>query len=102
MKNILIYFKKEVERRVAEGLFFFGDEDEDDQFYDSFAMYRAFSQEDEDEGGYGGDIKDKIFWFYFSYMVVLYREDIFNNIDESIFSFLMFDIGISNSFFLRI
>eukprot|EP00105_Crassostrea_gigas_P001535 XP_011413762.1 PREDICTED: regulator of G-protein signaling 22-like isoform X1 [Crassostrea gigas] len=85
--------KYEAERRAAEGLPPLGDEDEDDQFHDPFAMHRAPSQEDEDEGGHGGDTKDKISWSYSSYMAALHREDILNNTDESTFSSLMSDTG---------
>lgn len=85
--------QKEAERRAAEGLPPLGDEDEDDQFHDPFAMHRAPSQEDEDEGGHGGDTKDKISWSYSSYMAALHREDILNNTDESTFSSLMSDTG---------
>lgn len=95
-------FQKEAERRAAEGLPPLGDEDEDDQFHDPFAMHRAPSQEDEDEGGHGGDTKDKISWSYSSYMAALHREDILNNTDESTFSSLMSDTGTSNSSSLRI
>lgn len=97
-----VTFQKEAERRAAEGLPPLGDEDEDDQFHDPFAMHRAPSQEDEDEGGHGGDTKDKISWSYSSYMAALHREDILNNTDESTFSSLMSDTGTSNSSSLRI
>lgn len=63
-------------------------------------MHRAPSQEDEDEGGHGGDTKDKISWSYSSYMAALHKEDILNNTDESTFSSLMSDTG--NSFSVRI
>lgn len=56
-------------------------------------MHHAPSQEDEDEGGHGGDTKDKISWSYSSYMAALHREDILNNTDESTFSSLMSDTG---------
>lgn len=100
IKNTLNIFQKEAERRAAEGLPPLGDEDEDDQFHDPFAMHRAPSQEDEDEGGHGGDTKDKISWSYSSYMAALHKEDILNNTDESTFSSLMSDTG--NSFSVRI
>ncbi|XP_056017621.1 regulator of G-protein signaling 22-like isoform X5 [Ostrea edulis] len=82
----------EAERRAAEGLPPLGDEDEDDQFHDPFAMHRAPSQEDEEEAGHG-DTKDKISWSYSSYMAALHKEDILNNTDESTFSSLMSDSG---------
>ncbi|XP_062622308.1 regulator of G-protein signaling 22-like isoform X4 [Saccostrea cucullata] len=80
--------KTEAERRAAEGLPPLGDEDEDDQFHDPFAMHRT--EEDEEEAGHG-DTKDKISWSYSSYMAALHKEDILNNTDESTFSSLMSD-----------